>query len=87
MEGQSTAAVTVDVIAAELQVTVRTIQNWRKRFGLPFKKIGGALRFDLEEVRQSRFEPLLRKVERTCARANGTFEDRQPHVCAIVRYE
>lgn len=48
----STVPVTVDVIASELQVSSRTIQTWRKKFGLPFKKIGGALRFDLEEVRE-----------------------------------
>ena len=47
----SNGPVTVDVVAAEMQVSPRTILNWRKRFGLPFKKIGGALRFDLAEVR------------------------------------
>ena len=45
-------SVTVDIIAAELQVSERTIRNWREKYGLPFKKIGGALRFDLEEVRE-----------------------------------
>ena len=51
-EGGHTLPVTVDVVAAELQVTDKTIRNWRKQFGLPFKKIGGALRFDLDEVRE-----------------------------------
>jgi excisionase family DNA binding protein len=44
--------VKVDVVAADLQVTDKTIRKWRQLHGLPFKKIGGALRFDLQEVRE-----------------------------------
>lgn len=42
--------VTVEAVAKALQVSPRTIHTWRKRFGLPFKKIGGALRFDMPQV-------------------------------------
>ncbi|HEV7301885.1 MAG TPA: helix-turn-helix domain-containing protein [Tepidisphaeraceae bacterium] len=46
------APVTVDVVAAELHVTDKTIRKWRRVYGLPFKKIGGVLLFDLHDVRR-----------------------------------
>lgn len=44
--------VKVDVVAADFQVTEKTIRKWRKDYGLPSKKIGGVLLFDLHEVRE-----------------------------------
>jgi excisionase family DNA binding protein len=45
-------SVGVDVVAALFGVSERTILTWRKLHGLPFKKIGGVVRFDMAEVRE-----------------------------------
>lgn len=37
-------------IARLLRVSERTIDTWRKMFGLPMRKVGQVCRFDEEEV-------------------------------------
>jgi len=49
---------TVNDIAAHFGVHHRTIRRWLKTTSIPHRRIGGSLRFDLEEVLAwSREEP------------------------------
>jgi len=48
-EGQP-LGVKIGVVAKSLGVCEKTIRNWMRNHGLPGKKVGGALRFDLHEV-------------------------------------
>lgn len=41
--------ITTEELSQRLQVTRQTLNNWRKQ-GLPFIKIGRAVRFDMDEV-------------------------------------
>ena len=41
--------ITIKELSEYLQVTRQTIQNYMKG-GMPYKKIGGNVRFDVEEV-------------------------------------
>lgn len=41
----------IDEIAEYFKVTERTVQNWQAK-GMPFKKFGRIVRFELEEVLQ-----------------------------------
>jgi excisionase family DNA binding protein len=43
----------IDETAASLAVSTRTIHRWMKKGIIPFHKIGGALRFDLGEVKRA----------------------------------
>ena len=48
----SSPLLSVDDIAAELNVSVKTIYYWVGRLEIPFLKIGRHLRFDRDEVLQ-----------------------------------
>lgn len=43
--------VTTKEVAAYYKVTEQTVYNWRQE-GLPYKKLGRAVRFDLDEIEQ-----------------------------------
>jgi excisionase family DNA binding protein len=43
--------ITTEELAEKLKVTRQTISNWRKE-GLPFLKLGRAVRFDLDKVKE-----------------------------------
>lgn len=42
--------VTIDLVAQAMQVSERTVQRWVANEEIPFHRIGGTLRFNLEEV-------------------------------------
>ena len=48
-ENMSTEWVTINELADRIKVSIKTIRN-RMADGLPYHKIGGALRFDYDEV-------------------------------------
>ena len=51
-------------LAQALRVGRRTIDNWRERGLIPYVKVGGIVRFDIDEVRaalEKRFEIRERK--------------------------
>ena len=48
-ENMSTEWVTINELANRIKVSIKTIRN-RMADGLPYHKIGGALRFDYDEV-------------------------------------
>jgi excisionase family DNA binding protein len=50
MEVLQMALITVKELAEQLGVSTITIHRWKKEKGLPFKKLGYAVRFDVDEV-------------------------------------
>jgi excisionase family DNA binding protein len=45
-----TELLTKQEIAARVRASTRTIDNWRKKLGMPHRKVGHLIRFSLAEV-------------------------------------
>lgn len=49
-QGQGSPTATVDDIAAHFGISTKTVRRWIKHTDIPHRRVGGMIRFDVEEV-------------------------------------